>query len=151
VPRCARHEGFSLHADVAVPARRRDRLEHLVRYVLRTPLALARLTESAGGQLLSLASAEAYRVLKPGGRFAVSDVVVRGEVPAAIRRIVELWIGCVAGALEESQYHAKLAKAGFEVTSTWSRRGFTRRRARGTFSPAPDSVPRRSPPSMASS
>jgi len=59
--------------------------------------------------------AEAYRVLKPGGRVAVSDVVVRGEVPAAIRRSVELWIGCVAGALEEQEYRDKLAKAGFEA------------------------------------
>ena len=59
--------------------------------------------------------AEAFRVLKPGGRFAVSDVVVRGEVPAAIRRNVELWIGCVAGALEESDYRDRLAKAGFEA------------------------------------
>lgn len=58
--------------------------------------------------------AEAFRVLKPGGRFAVSDVVVRGEVPAAIRRNVELWIGCVAGALEEEEYRAKLGKVGFE-------------------------------------
>jgi SAM-dependent methyltransferase len=58
---------------------------------------------------------EAFRVLRPGGRFAVSDVVVRGEVPAAIRRSVELWIGCVAGALEESEYREKLAKAGFEA------------------------------------
>jgi SAM-dependent methyltransferase len=58
--------------------------------------------------------AEAFRVLKPGGRLAVSDVVVRGEVPAAIRRSVELWIGCVAGALDEGDYRAKLAKAGFE-------------------------------------
>src|SRR2546427_10844523 len=58
---------------------------------------------------------EAYRVLKPGGRFAVSDVVVRGEVPPAIRRSVELWAGCVAGALEESEYRAKLAAAGFEA------------------------------------
>ena len=58
--------------------------------------------------------AEAFRVLKPGGRFAVSDVVVRGEVPAAIRRSVELWIGCVAGALEEQEYRDKLGKAGFE-------------------------------------
>ena len=58
--------------------------------------------------------AEAYRVLKPGGRFAVSDVVVRGEVPAQIRRSVELWIGCVAGALEEREYRDKLARAGFE-------------------------------------
>ena len=58
--------------------------------------------------------AEAFRVLRPGGRFAVSDVVVRGEVPAAIRRSVELWIGCVAGALEESEYRAKLSGAGFD-------------------------------------
>ncbi|HEV8439166.1 MAG TPA: arsenite methyltransferase [Methylomirabilota bacterium] len=59
--------------------------------------------------------AEAFRVLKPGGRLAVSDVVVRGEVPAAIRRSVELWIGCVAGALEEDEYRAKLTGAGFEA------------------------------------
>jgi len=59
--------------------------------------------------------AEAFRVLRRGGRFAVSDVVVRGEVPTEIRRSVELWIGCVAGALEESQYREKLAKAGFEA------------------------------------
>lgn len=58
---------------------------------------------------------EAFRVLKPGGRFAVSDVVVRGEVPAEVRRNVELWIGCVAGALEEQEYRSKLAKAGFEA------------------------------------
>jgi SAM-dependent methyltransferase len=57
--------------------------------------------------------AEAFRVLRPGGRLAVSDVVVRGPVPAAIRRSVELWIGCVAGALGEEEYRAKLAKAGF--------------------------------------
>jgi SAM-dependent methyltransferase len=57
--------------------------------------------------------AEAFRVLKPGGRFAVSDVVVRGEVPAEIRKSVELWAGCVAGALEESDYKSKLARAGF--------------------------------------
>jgi arsenite methyltransferase len=58
---------------------------------------------------------EAFRVLKPGGRVAVSDVVVRGEVPAEIRRSVELWIGCVAGALELSDYRMKLAAAGFEA------------------------------------
>lgn len=56
---------------------------------------------------------EAFRVLKPGGRFAVSDIVVRGGVPDAIRRDVELWIGCVAGALEETEYRAQLAQAGF--------------------------------------
>ncbi len=57
---------------------------------------------------------ETYRVLKPGGRFAVSDVVVRGEAPAAMRRSMELWVGCVAGALEEQQYRALLASAGFQ-------------------------------------
>ena len=57
--------------------------------------------------------AEAFRVLKPGGRFAVSDIVVRGEVPAAIRSKVELWIGCVAGALEETEYRSKLTASGF--------------------------------------
>ncbi|MFN0172785.1 MAG: arsenite methyltransferase [Bryobacteraceae bacterium] len=57
--------------------------------------------------------AEALRVLKPGGRFAVSDVVVRGEVPPEVRRSVELWAGCIAGALEESDYVAKLTRAGF--------------------------------------
>jgi len=56
---------------------------------------------------------EAFRVLKPGGRFAVSDVVVRGEVPPAIRRSLELWAGCIAGALSEDDYTGKLAAAGF--------------------------------------
>jgi ubiquinone/menaquinone biosynthesis C-methylase UbiE len=74
--------------------------------------------------------AEAYRVLKPGGRFAVSDVVVRGEVPAELRRSVELWIGCVAGALEESQYRAKLAKAGFEEIAVERTRVYTAESAR---------------------
>src|SRR4029077_12764748 len=58
--------------------------------------------------------AEAFRVLKPGGRLAVSDVVVRGEVPAEIRRSMELWVGCIAGALEEKEYQEKLARAGVE-------------------------------------
>ena len=56
---------------------------------------------------------EAFRVLKPGGRFAVSDVVVRGAVPAAIRKSMELWVGCIAGALAEDDYRSKLAQAGF--------------------------------------
>jgi len=58
--------------------------------------------------------AEAFRVLRPGGRFAVSDVVVRGEVPAQIRKNMELWVGCVAGALKDSEYVEKLTAAGFE-------------------------------------
>jgi ubiquinone/menaquinone biosynthesis C-methylase UbiE len=57
---------------------------------------------------------EAFRVLKPGGRMAVSDVVVRGEVPDAVRRSMELWVGCIAGALQEDDYASKLAAAGFE-------------------------------------
>ena len=58
--------------------------------------------------------AEAFRVLKPGGRFAVSDVVVRGEIPTEIRKSLEMWAGCVAGALQEEEYRSLLAAAGFE-------------------------------------
>ncbi|HEU4628471.1 MAG TPA: arsenic resistance N-acetyltransferase ArsN2 [Gemmatimonadaceae bacterium] len=61
--------------------------------------------------------AEAFRVLKPGGRFAVSDVVVRGPVPAAVRRSMELWVGCVAGALEESEFLRLLSEVGFAQPS----------------------------------
>ena len=57
---------------------------------------------------------EAFRVLKPGGRFAVSDVVVRGETPEPVRKNMELWVGCVAGALQDEEYRALLANAGFE-------------------------------------
>src|SRR5437870_11042173 len=68
--------------------------------------------------------AEAFRVLKPGGRFAVSDVVVRGPVPPGIRQNVELWIGCVAGALEEEEYRSKLAGAGFREIEVEPTRGY---------------------------
>jgi SAM-dependent methyltransferase len=68
---------------------------------------------------------EAFRVLRPGGRFAVSDVVVRGEVPDAVRQSMMLWVGCIAGALEEQDYRAKLLSAGFtnvdfETTRTYN-------------------------------
>lgn len=65
--------------------------------------------------------AEAFRVLKPGGRFAVSDVVVRGDVSPTFRRDMELWVGCIAGALDETDYTNKLIAAGFEDVSleTW--------------------------------
>jgi 2-polyprenyl-3-methyl-5-hydroxy-6-metoxy-1,4-benzoquinol methylase len=59
---------------------------------------------------------EAFRVLKPGGRLAISDVVVRGgDVPVAVRRSMELWVGCVAGALEETDYRGRLSRTGFEA------------------------------------
>lgn len=60
---------------------------------------------------------EAFRVLKPGGRFAVSDVVTRGDIPAVIRHDVLAWVGCIAGALDEDDYKAKLAAAGFEAVA----------------------------------
>ncbi|MFL5610108.1 MAG: methyltransferase domain-containing protein, partial [Gemmatimonadaceae bacterium] len=60
---------------------------------------------------------EAFRVLKPGGRFAVSDVVVRGDVPSAVKSSVELWIGCVAGALEEQEFLGLLGEVGFADAS----------------------------------
>jgi SAM-dependent methyltransferase len=60
---------------------------------------------------------EAFRVLRPGGRLAVSDVVVRGEVPEEVRRSMELWVGCIAGALDEKDYSAKLANSGFDAIS----------------------------------
>jgi SAM-dependent methyltransferase len=74
--------------------------------------------------------AEAFRVLKPGGRFAVSDVVVRGAVPAAIRKSVELWVGCIAGAMEESEYLARLERAGFTAVSIEPTRVYDIREAR---------------------
>ena len=57
---------------------------------------------------------EAFRVLKPGGRVAISDVVTRGQIPADVRQNILLWVGCIAGALEEHEYVSKLAKAGFD-------------------------------------
>jgi SAM-dependent methyltransferase len=74
---------------------------------------------------------EAFRVLKPRGRFAVSDVVVRGEVPEVIRRSLELWAGCVAGALSESDYRSKLAQAGFGMVDLEVTRVYGSEDARG--------------------
>jgi arsenite methyltransferase len=76
---------------------------------------------------------EAFRVLKPGGRFAVSDIVIRGEMPAEIKRSVELWAGCVAGALEEGDYKAKLQAAGFYQVSIEATRVYTTADARELF------------------
>ncbi|MCZ6916287.1 MAG: arsenite methyltransferase [Gemmatimonadetes bacterium] len=74
---------------------------------------------------------EAFRVLKPGGRFAVSDIVVRGAVPEEIRRNMELWIGCVAGALEESEFKGLLRDAGFRDPQIEPTRVYTLEDARG--------------------
>lgn len=76
---------------------------------------------------------EAFRVLKPGGRFAVSDIVIRGDMPAEIKRSVELWAGCVAGALEEGDYQAKLRAAGFDQVSIEATRVYTAADARDLF------------------
>lgn len=75
--------------------------------------------------------AEAFRVLKPGGRFAVSDVVVRGAVPTDVRRSMELWVGCVAGALEEREFKALLAEVGFEGADIEPTRVYRSEDARG--------------------
>jgi SAM-dependent methyltransferase len=77
---------------------------------------------------------EAFRVLKPGGRFAISDVVVRGEVPVEIRKSMELWVGCVAGALEEFDYRDKLFRAGFESIDIEPTRIYKVEDARGFLS-----------------
>jgi SAM-dependent methyltransferase len=74
---------------------------------------------------------EAFRVLKPGGRFAVSDVVIRGSMPIEIRRSIELWVGCVAGALEEEEYRQKLVQAGFIDISIKPTRIYRTEDARG--------------------
>jgi len=77
---------------------------------------------------------EAFRVLKPGGRFAVSDVVVRGEVPEQIRKSILLWVGCIAGALNDHEYISKLAKAGFENIEIEPTRVYTIDDARSVLS-----------------
>jgi SAM-dependent methyltransferase len=87
---------------------------------------------------------EAFRVLKPGGRFAVSDIVSRGDVPAEIRRNVELWVGCVAGALHEKEYGSLLRAAGFENVSIEPTRIYALEDARGFLSESGidfDSIP----------
>ena len=86
------------------------------------------------GQVL----AEAYRVLKPGGRFAVSDVIVKGEVSPAVRRDMELWVGCLAGALDEGDYRSKLVSTGFEDVGieTWRVYDEVTQEAAGTFASA---------------
>ena len=76
---------------------------------------------------------EAFRVLKPGGRFAVSDVVIRGEMPSEIRKSVELWIGCIAGALRDTEYTGKLKAAGFGSIEIEPTRIYTAEDARRFF------------------
>ena len=86
---------------------------------------------------------EAFRVLKPGGRFAVSDVVVRGSIPTEVRQSLELWVGCVAGALEEREFEALLLEAGFENPSLEPTRIYQPEEARDVLASAgldPDAV-----------
>ena len=82
---------------------------------------------------------EAFRVLKPGGRFAVSDIVTRGEMPAEIKRRVELWAGCVAGALEVGEYRSKLAHAGFDQIDVEPTRIYTAKDAKSLLGGKTDS------------
>src|SRR3989440_380152 len=88
-----------------------ENVEFLKGDIERIPLPDASVDVIISNCVINLAAdkrkvlAEAFRVLKPGGRFAVSDVVVRGELPPPVRRSMELWVGCVAGALEEAEYH----------------------------------------------
>jgi arsenite methyltransferase len=77
--------------------------------------------------------AEAFRVLKLGGRFAVSDIVIRGDMPKDIRQSIELWAGCIAGAMEENEYQRKLAQAGFEQVSIEPTRIYSAQDARELF------------------
>ncbi len=79
---------------------------------------------------------EAFRVLKPGGRLAVSDVVVRGEVPGEVRKSMELWIGCIAGALQDTQYRQKLEAEGFESIEVEPTRIYQIEEARGFLTAA---------------
>jgi arsenite methyltransferase len=74
---------------------------------------------------------EAFRVLKPGGRLAVSDVVTRGEVPEQVRQSMLLWVGCIAGALEETSYRTKLSAAGFQGIDIEPTRVYNLNDARG--------------------
>jgi len=100
-----------------------DNVEFLKGEMEHIPLPAASVDVVISNCVINLATdkravlAEAFRVLRPGGRFAVSDVVVRGAVAPEIRRSVELWVGCVAGALEEQEYAALLAATGFTDVS----------------------------------
>ena len=79
---------------------------------------------------------EAFRVLKPNGRLAVSDVVIRGEVPTAVRRSMELWVGCIAGAMQETEYRQKLQAAGFESVDVEPTRVYQAEEARNFLTAA---------------
>jgi len=114
-----------------------DNVEFLKGEIEAVPLPDASVDVVISNCVINLAAdkrqvlAEAFRILRPGGRFAVSDVVVRGEVPADLRKSVELWIGCVAGALEEGDYRRLLADVGFEAVDVEPTRIYTGEDARG--------------------
>ena len=118
--------GLDMTDEMLVLARRNQReagvenVEFLKGHIEEIPLPDAAVDVVISNCVINLSAdkprvlREAFRVLKPGGRFAVSDVVVRGEVPAEMRRSMELWVGCVAGALEEGEFRRLLAETGFE-------------------------------------
>src|SRR5512133_2894610 len=121
--------GLDMTADMLELARRNGaeagvtKVEFLKGQIERIPLPDASVDVIISTCVINLSGdkrqvlAEAFRVLRPGGRFAVSDVVVRGEVPPEVRRSMELWVGCVAGALEEQEFLSLLRQAGFEEPS----------------------------------
>ncbi len=121
--------GLDMTGDMLELARRNaaeagvTNVEFLEGHIERIPLPDASVDVIISNCVINLSGdkrqvlAEAFRVLKPGGRFAVSDVVVRGDVPPAVRRSMELWVGCVAGALEEQEFLSLLTDAGFEGPS----------------------------------
>ena len=121
--------GLDMTDDMLALARRNaaeagvENVEFLKGEIERIPLPDASVDVIISNCVINLSAdkrtvlAEAFRVLKPGGRFAVSDVVVRGEVPPAVRRSMELWVGCVAGALEEGEFLRLLGEVGFENAS----------------------------------
>jgi SAM-dependent methyltransferase len=122
----ARRVGLDMTDEMLALARENQRkagvenVEFLKGEIERIPLPDATVDVIISNCVINLSTdkeralAEAFRVLKPGGRFAVSDVVIKGEVPSQVRRSMELWVGCIAGALTEEQYLELLRRAGFE-------------------------------------
>jgi ubiquinone/menaquinone biosynthesis C-methylase UbiE len=138
--------GLDMTDDMLALARRNaaeagvENVEFIQGHIERIPLPDASVDVIISNCVINLSAdkrrvlAEAFRVLRPGGRFAVSDVVVRGEVPADVRRSMELWVGCIAGALEEGEFMRLLAEVGFESPSVEPTRVYRSEDARAFLS-----------------